>query len=65
MPRAENRKRPPSMGNAANGGVRNKSDGIGGNANQQTAHTKKQELLDKMKKMQQSKKEQSASSEDA
>jgi hypothetical protein len=56
MPRAENRKRPPSMGNAGSGGVRNQAEGMGHNADRQSAQSKKQELLEKMKKVQQSKK---------
>lgn len=58
MPRAENRKRPPNLaGNPWAGGTRNKSfDGVQ-DGNQQKANNQKQELLEKMKKIQGTRKE--------
>lgn len=57
MPRAENRKRPPNMsGNAWDEGARNKTFGAQNTSGSQTTQNKKQELVEKMKKLQESKK---------
>jgi hypothetical protein len=57
MPRAENRKRPPnSLGNVPGGRLRNKSEEVQHGVEHQRVQNKKQELLDKMRKLQESNK---------
>lgn len=57
MPRAENRKRPPNMsGGAWDVGVRNKTYGVENASESQGTQSKKQELLEKMRKLQENKK---------
>lgn len=57
MPRAENRKRPPNLsGNTWQNGSRHQSDTPGDIANSQAAQSKKQDLIEKMKKLQQDRK---------
>ena len=53
MPRAENRKRQPnSLGNVPSSGKRNKSNEIASGTEHQTALDKKQQLVEKMRKLQ-------------
>lgn len=53
MPRAENRKRPPnSLGNVPGSGKRNNFEGIYNGHEHQGVKDKKQELLEKMRKIQ-------------
>lgn len=58
MPRAENRKRPPnSLGNVPGSGRRNNFEGTQNGYERLGAKDKKQELLEKMRKIQSNKKE--------
>lgn len=57
MPRAENRKRPPnSLGNVPGSGVRNRSKGMTSGPEHEAALNTKQSVLEKMKQLQENKK---------
>ncbi|WAH37551.1 hypothetical protein [Alicyclobacillus dauci] len=57
MPKAENRKRPPNLiGNVPGRAKNNRPDGMGTSPEYQNAQNKRQDLLDKMRKLQAGKK---------
>ncbi|GMA64417.1 hypothetical protein NZD89_03485 [Alicyclobacillus fastidiosus] len=57
MPKAENRKRPPnSIGRVTGNGKRQQADAMVNNPDHQKVQNKKQELLEKMRTLQKSRK---------